>query len=259
MTFSKATLNLAGQALDYWVGGSGAPLLVLHSASGIRLSAGLENLARQRRILMPILPGFDGTPTNERIASMAELADLAGEFIAATEIGPCDVVGHSFGGWVAAWLALRHPERLRQMVLVGAAGFRPDGVGGLVGTPEQLRPLLFAHPENLPPEQKPPELLARNRQMLEHYHAAAATDRDLVARLGEIKALTVILHGLSDGVIPLASPRLLKQKIAGAHLVYVYDAAHVIDVDQPERYAALIGDFLARGDAFIVKSGAKAV
>jgi pimeloyl-ACP methyl ester carboxylesterase len=259
MTLSKATLTVAGQPVDYWAGGSGAPVLALHSAAGFRASAGLEALAQARRVFAPVMPGFDGTAKNERIRSMADLADLTSEFIDAAKTGPCDVVGHSFGGWLAAWLAVRHPDKIRQMVLVGAAGFRPEGVGGLVGTPDELRPLLFAHPEKLPPEQKPPAVLMQNRQMLDRYGALAATDAGLVARLGEIKALTLILHGLKDGVIPLASPRLLKEKIAGAHLVYVYDAAHVIDIDQPERYAALIGDFLARGDAFIVNSGARAV
>jgi len=122
----------------------------------------------------------------------------------------------------------------------------------LVGDAATLRRLMFAHPENLPAEQKPAEMQAQNRATVHHYHGETATDRDLAARLEDIKALTLILHGTKDGVIPIASPRLLKERIRRSHLVYVYDAAHGIDVDQPPRFTRLVGDFLARGEAFIV-------
>jgi pimeloyl-ACP methyl ester carboxylesterase len=75
-----------------------------------------------------------------------------------------------------------------------------------------------------------------------------------LARLGDIEALTLILQGTKDGVIPVASARLLKERIPRAHLVYLYDAAHALEIDQPERFTHLIGDFFRRGEAFIVNS-----
>jgi pimeloyl-ACP methyl ester carboxylesterase len=252
MEFASVNAKLADGVLPCHVGGSGDPLLCLHSAGGVRISPALERLAQQRRLYVPVFPGFDGTERWPQLRTMADLADLAAELIDRVIGRPCDVIGHSFGGWVASWLAVRHPDKVEQLVLHAPAGFRPDGVGGLVGGPAELRRLMFAHPENLPAEQKPAEMQARNRAMLQHYQAEAATDRDLVVRLGDIKALTLILHGTKDGVIPIASPRLLKARIGRSHLIYVYDAAHGIDVDQPERFARLVGDFLARGEAFIV-------
>jgi hypothetical protein len=47
----------------------------------------------------------------------------------------------------------------------------------------------------------------------------------------------------------------LKAKIPTSHLIYVYDAAHAIEVDQPERFLTLVGDFLARGQGFLVNAG----
>ena len=252
MTFTLAEAKLAKGTLSYHVGGTGAPLLCLHSAAGIRIGPALERLAELRRLYMPIFPGFDGTPPWPEIRSMDGLADLAAEFAKAAIGAPCDLMGHSLGGWVACALAVRHPGRLQQLVLHAAAGFAPEGSPGLPNDPARLRQLAFAHPENLPPEQKPPETLRTNRAMVDRYTGETAADPGLKSRLGEISALTLILYGTKDGLVPVASPRLLKERIPRSHLIYVYDAAHAIDIDQPARFVSLVGDFLALGEAFIV-------
>jgi pimeloyl-ACP methyl ester carboxylesterase len=260
MTFIKTEIKLPSGTVACHIGGTGRPLLYLHSAGGVRITSALETLAQSFRLFMPVMPGFDGTPENPRLRAMPDLANLAAEVIDAELGGRCDVVGHSFGGWTAAWLAALHPGKVGQLVLQASAGFRPDGIGGLVSDPVKLRQMMFAHPENLPPEQKTPEVLAKNRSMVHHYHGATAMDRDLVAKLGAIEAKTLILHGTKDGVIPVDSPRLLKERIPQSYLVYVYDAAHAIDVDQPARFVNLVRDFFERGEAFIVnwKTGAVA-
>jgi pimeloyl-ACP methyl ester carboxylesterase len=258
MSFSLTELTLpGGRTIPCHVGGSGDAVLYLHAGGGARITPAIERLAETRRIHMPVMPGFDGTPSNPAIRTMADFADLAAQAIDAGIEGPCDVIGHSFGGWVASWLAVRHPEKVQLLVLVAPAGFRPEGEGGLPADPARLRAGMFAHPEKVRPDGKTPAIQAANLATARR-HTAAATDRDLVARLGDITALTLILHGTKDGIVPTASPRLLKERIPRAHLVYVYDAAHALDVDQPDRWVELVGDFLARGEAFIVNRGASA-
>ena len=78
-------------------------------------------------------------------------------------------------------------------------------------------------------------------------------DRD--ARLGEIECQTLILQGTKDGMMPPESGQLLMREIPHAKLLYVYDAGHNIEVDQPQRFVSLIRDFLSRGEAFIVNPG----
>jgi len=255
MAFTRTELKLKSGTIACHVGGSGRPIVYLHSAGGVRLSPALDKIAEKHTLYLPVLPGFDGTPKNDKLKSMADLADLAAEVIESEIKGPCDVIGHSFGGWTAAWLAARHPDKVQQLVLAAPAGFRPEGKGGLVSDPAALRKMMFTHPENLPPEQKPAEVLAQNRAMVHHYHGETSMDRDLVARLKDIQTLTLILYGTKDGVIPLDSVHLLKERLPHSFLLYVYDAAHALDVDQPDRYARLITDFLARGEAFIVNWG----
>ncbi len=113
MTFNQHELQLSTGPLRHVQGGQGRPILYLHSAGGVRLTAPIQNLARSFTVHIPTLPGFDGTEVHKAVASMPALADLVAEFMATFASGPCDVIGHSFGGWVAMWLAARHPERGR--------------------------------------------------------------------------------------------------------------------------------------------------
>jgi pimeloyl-ACP methyl ester carboxylesterase len=61
--------------------------------------------------------------------------------------------------------------------------------------------------------------------------------------------------GTKDEIIPPETGRYLKAAIEGSHLAYIYDAAHVIESDQPERVLRIIASFLERGDAYIVNWG----
>ena len=111
---------------------------------------------------------------------------------------------------------------------------------------------MYAYPDRRPAETKSEATLERNREMLHHYHGAAVRDEELIARLGEIEALTLVMLGTKDGRMTPESVQLIKERMSRAFLIYVYDAAHNIEVDQPERFAALTGDFLKRGEVFLV-------
>jgi pimeloyl-ACP methyl ester carboxylesterase len=230
------------------------PLVYLHPAGGLRRTPVLEDLASLRELHTPVFPGFDGTPTNPHFNTRKDLGKFTAEYIEREIGGPCDVMGSSFGGAVALWLALDHPELVDHLVLEAPAGLQAiDPV--LRKDPQAFRAALFAHPENLAAETKPLEMQVQNRRMLAHYGAEDGRDAELVERLGEIAHATLILHGTEDRIITAASVRLLKQSLRRAYLVYVWDAAHNIEVDQPRRMGALVKAFLERSEAFVVNRG----
>ena len=245
--------------LTYYVAGEGRPLLYLHPAGGVRWTRVLEELAKSFALHVPVMPGFDGTGAHGAVKSMRGLASLVGEFIEKVIAGPCDVIGCSFGGYLAAWLAAGHPKLVDHLVLECPAGFRPKGRGERPADAQALRKLLFLHPEKLPPESKPAEQEVANRKMLPHYGYTLDTDEELLARLPSIDKLTLILHGTADRMIPKESVQLLKSRLPRSYLVYVWDAAHAIEVDQPERMLSLVEGFLQRSEGFMVNWGTLAV
>jgi pimeloyl-ACP methyl ester carboxylesterase len=254
-----STISLSSGELSYYAAGEGRPVVYLHPAGGVRWTKVLDELAKSFKLLVPVAPGFDGTPAHPSVKSMKALAGLTAEFMEKTVGAPCDLIGCSFGGYLAVWLAAQRPELVDHLVLECPAGFRPKGSGGRPSSPEELRKLLFLHPEKLPPEDKPAEMEAANRKMLPHYGYAADTDGELLALLPSIDKLTLILHGTADRMIPRESVQLLKSRLPHAYLVYIWDAAHAIEVDQPERMLAVLTSFLQRSEGFMVNWGTLAV
>jgi pimeloyl-ACP methyl ester carboxylesterase len=245
-------LALSTGELKYFVAGEGRPVLHLHPAGGVRITRVIEELGRSFAVHIPVAPGFDGTHAHGPVKSMQGLARLVGEFIEKTIGGPCDVIGCSFGGYLATWLAAERPDLVDHLVLECPAGFRSKGMGERPADAEALRKVLFLHPEKLPPESKPVEQEVGNRRMLPHYGYASDTDEELLARLPSIDKLTLILHGTADRMIPKESVQLLKSRLPRAYLVYIWDAAHSIEVDQPERTLAVLRSFLERSEGFMV-------
>jgi pimeloyl-ACP methyl ester carboxylesterase len=118
--------------------------------------------------------------------------------------------------------------------------------------PRAFRKALFTHPEKITFEKKADEVEAQNRKMLSHYGAEDGSDSDLLKRVGEIQHATLILHGTDDRIIGKESVQLLKSRLRRSFLVDVWDAAHNIEVDQPERMSSVVQRFLERSDAFMV-------
>ena len=259
MNSAEHTVALSAGTVTYHVAGAGEPVLYLHGGGGFRSTGALQALAETFRVYAPVTPGFDGTPMLDGVASMPELATLWGEFADRVIERRCDLIGHSFGGWLAAWCAVLLPERFGHLVLESPSGFC-QGAPTAPKDLEALRRALIVHPERAPPETKPPEMLARNREMLGHYHRETTdpgagrvmfgdNDTALSGRLAEIDAPTLILYGTKDGAVRPESVQFVERRIRRAFLIHVDDAAHAIEIDQPERVAGLVTDFLTRGEA----------
>ena len=250
--FAQRTMALPSGPVEYRVAGSGRDVIYLHSAAGARISEPVRRLARRFRVWAPTMPGFDGTAYHDGVDSMPVLADLMARFIEAGPGGACDVVGSSLGGWLGAWLALRRPDLVGYLVLSAPAGFRPAGAARPSFEPGVLRAQLYAHPERVPPDGKTPETRRANLRAVDHYDVGDSHDAELQARVGEIACQTLILQGTLDVRVPASAVRMLKARIPRSQLVYVYDAAHSLELDEPGRVGALFEDFLVRGESFIV-------
>lgn len=265
-TFKQQTAKLKAGEVAYWSGGRKTldaeghehlPVVYLHGSAGLAKAPAHELLAADRRLFMPIAPGLDGTEKLPGVDSMPALADLVADFIrkklkGQNGVGKCDLWGHSFGGWLACWVAARHPDVVELLVLENPAGFRPPGKGGAPQGAAQMERMMIKHPEKALPDDRSPAMHAANQGVARHYHQGAPYDEALVAKLGHIAAPTLIVYATEEEIVPVESVELLRDRLPRRSLIYMYDARHMIQVDQPERLVRLVRDFFDRGEAFIV-------
>jgi pimeloyl-ACP methyl ester carboxylesterase len=252
--FTTHIAELSSGPVHYRKGGSGPPILHLHPAAGPRLTPVIEMLAKRHTVFVPAAPGFDGTPKPASVSSMAGLADLMAEFAQRIIGGRCDVVAESFGGWIALWLAAKHPDLVEHLVLEGPAGLRDKGTGGLPADPEARTRALYAHPERAPKETRSPQVITDTMRARDFYMGGIDYDGALHEALPQIKARTLVLMGTKDTVAPVIVARRIKAGVANSHLSFIYGAAHSLEFDAPERVGPLVSRFLERGEAFVVRS-----
>lgn len=251
-----------GTAVDHRTTGSGPGLLLVHgSTSDSAANFGLlaPHLAADRTLILPDYAGSGRTP----LPPGGELAveDLAAQMAAVLEAraeGPVDVAGASLGAVVAAALAADHPHLVKRLVLI--VGWARNG------DPRQAMALgLWRHLADTDPwayqryitllAHSPEHLAGLDGAQLEALAAAALPtegarrqlDLDLVVdirdRLPRIGAPTLVVGASRDQVIPVAHARELHAGIAGSRYAEL-DSGHNVLLEQPEKLAGLIRDFL---------------
>jgi pimeloyl-ACP methyl ester carboxylesterase len=82
---------------------------------------------------------------------------------------------------------------------------------------------------------------------------AQARDPELARLMGSLDVATLVVWGSEDRVIPAEMGRECAALMQRCRLLFIYDAGHAIDGDRPEAFAAVTGDFLDRGEQFVVR------
>jgi len=185
----------------------------------------------------------------------------------ALDLERADVVGNSFGGALALALAIRAPQRVRRLVLMGSVGvpfaITPglDAVRGYQPTLANMRALLdiFAFDRALVTDE-----LAQLRfeaslrpGFQESFAAMFPAPRQrwvdaMASAEADIRALaheTLVIHGREDRVIPLANSLTLAQWIPNSQLHVFGHCGHWTQIEHSDRFNRLVEGFLAEADA----------
>lgn len=254
--FREGHIEADGFRIRYMEAGEGPALVHLHGAGGLRLTPGHDLLCRHFRVIAFEMPGFGRSAENERTRDMPQLAATMADAAAALGLDQFNLIGTSFGGKAALWLAVEEPQRITTLVLEAPAAIRPPGrpLGGAppAGTPEEMARRLYAHPERMPPPTVPDPAVQEKQRRLVIRLFGPERDANLEARLGDLAIPTLVLFGTGDRVIPPEFGRLYKTLMPNAHLVFVYDAGHAIGAERPEAFAEVVTDFVQRREAFVV-------
>jgi pimeloyl-ACP methyl ester carboxylesterase len=200
-------------------------------------------------------PGFGESAANERSRSMAELAVTMAQAVKNLGIEQYDLQGTSFGGKLAAWLAVQHPDAVKSLVLVAPAAIRlplPEGQA-----PPPL--VLYAHPDRVRPQvELSPENVAKQRALVGRI-MGPARDAELEGRLRELNLPVLVIFGTRDNFLPSALAAIYRDLLPNCNTMFVYDAAHEVDADRPQAFVSLVNDFYDRHEAFLVNRQSSAL
>jgi 2-hydroxymuconate-semialdehyde hydrolase len=263
------TVEAAGIRTNYHDLGNGAPVLLIHG-SGPGVSAwanwrlAMPELARRARVIAPDMVGFGFTERPPGFAyRMDAWVSQALGLLKALGIEKTDLVGNSFGGGLALALAIRHPERVRRLVLMGSTGvpfaLTPglDAVWGYTPSLGNMRALLdiFAFDRKLVNDELATLRYQASIQpgFQESFAAMFPAPRQrwvdaLASSESDIRRLpheTLIVHGREDRVIPLANAYTLAEWLPRAQLHVYGRCGHWTQIEHAARFASLVGDFLA--------------
>lgn len=263
MENTNATVEVLGRKIHEVRGGTGRPLLYLHSALGeAAWLPHLLKLAERHELHAPAHPGFLGS---EGIEQIRDIEDLVTHYLAYMDTmgwKSVDVVGLSLGGWIAAEIAARYPERVSRLVLVDSVGiwikekpildiFRVD-----MRYPERVKEMLF-HDVNSPAAQMMPsvgDVTLPDEMLVNILNALAATakigwnpllhDPRLEGLLPRVRARTLCLWGASDRIVPVDYGRKFARLIPGAELEIVPEAGHLLPIEKAEDFNREVERFL---------------
>jgi 2-hydroxymuconate-semialdehyde hydrolase len=267
------TIDVAGIATNVHVDGDGPPVLLLHgSGPGVTAWANwrltIPVLARHFRVIAPDIVGFGFTERPEGIVyGLDAWTAHAVGVLDALGIERAHVVGNSFGGSLAMSLAIRQPERVGRLVLMGSVGvpfaITPglDAVWGYEPSVEAMEGLLhlFAYDRALiGPDLAHLRYEASIRPgVQEAYRAMFPAPRQLaldamthpVDAIASITAPTLVVHGREDQVIPLQNAFDLLGLIDDAQLHVFGHCGHWTQLEHAAAFTTLVSDFLLEGTA----------
>ena len=256
MSYQEEQLTVRGTSIQLFSGGSGEPLLYLHSAGGeVSWLPFFEQLARHYRVYVPAHPGFGQSEGLDKIDGMEDLVFHYTDLMDELGLVQPYVVGLSLGAWLAAELAVRYSQRVRKLALVSAVGLRVPGhpiADIFAANPAETRRLLFADPDSslaktFIPEDPSPEVLSNVLK------ARAATARvgwnpylcnpKLRERLYRVQVPTLIVWGEADRLVPRAHGDAYRDGIAGSQLVSIPDCGHAPPFEKPQETVAALMQF----------------
>ena len=244
------------------IAGSGPPVVFLHGAYGLQWDPFLDSLAQSHTVYAPEHPGTTpGSPDSLKpLDNIWDLVLYYYELFDALGLPSPAVVGHSFGGMVAAEIAATSPHRVSKLVLIDPIGLWRDDApvkNWMAISFPDLPKYLFADQEGPLARMMAAAASQINEQTLDAQiqvmWSLACTgkfvwpipDKGLRKRLHRITAPTLIIWGKQDAIAPVIYADEFASRIAGARVELVEGAGHLPHLEQLAAVASAVRSFLA--------------
>jgi pimeloyl-ACP methyl ester carboxylesterase len=268
-------MRIDDREVNYVDVGEGPALVFVHGL-GASWQSWLENIpefARDHRVVAMDLPGFGCSEMPGEDISIENYAKWTFRLLDALGIESAAVVGNSMGGFVAAEMAIRSPERVQRLAVVSAAVFwqtyrraQPlvqlarlsDAMvaRGLTRVTDDVatRPRLrswalatagFRYPHLISKELAHEMVLSARRTDGFLPGLEALADYPLEEELPRIACPTLIVWGAHDALVPVKDAKRMEDLIPDSRRVVFERTGHVAMLERPERFNRLLREFLA--------------
>jgi pimeloyl-ACP methyl ester carboxylesterase len=264
-------VEVCGRKVSILESGAGTPLVYLHGFADVHsVKEGWlpfhEHLAARARLIAPAHPGCAQSEENPDVESVEDVVFHYLEVLDALKLTRFDLAGSCVGGWIAAELAARHPEKIGKLVLLGSTGLFVEkaliGDVFMMAQPERgssyagLRELLFASADQPQGLALFPDGMGEIEDELRRYQMLRLGSRigfkppyfynySLKHRLHRITAPTLVLWGEKDRMVPGIHGETYARLIPDAKLTVISGAGHSVYVEKPHETAKLVADFLS--------------
>jgi pimeloyl-ACP methyl ester carboxylesterase len=274
---SMQFVRIHGHDVAYRTAGEGPVVVLIHGIAGSSATWArvLPGLSQRHTVVAPDLLGHGESAKPRGDYSLGAYASGIRDLLAVLGHDRATFVGHSLGGGIAMQLAYQFPDRCERLVLVGSGGLGRE-VGTLLkvlSAPgmEYVLPLVltrglhdvaatvgrFVGRSGVRANSLLQEIWdsytrltdARAQRAFVHTIRAVidpsgqrVSARDRLYLAAEVP--TLIVWGARDGVIPVAHAHVAHELIPGSRLEIIDDAGHFVPLERPERFVALLHDFL---------------
>ena len=240
----------------YLEGGSGPPLVFLHGAGGVTAEDPFLNaLAEHFHVHAPFLPGYGDSEECGELRDMLDITLHYWDVVDALGLKDPVLVGQSMGGMIAAEMAAIAPREVSRLALICPAGLWLDDhpIADIFSTLPYEMPALLFHDAEAGAAMLTAGRSVEDPGFLQAYLVQNARqlgmagrmlfpipDRGLSQRLYRVKAKTILVWGDSDKLIPPVYAQEFKRRIAGAQLVSIPEAGHMVALEKTRETVAAI-------------------
>jgi pimeloyl-ACP methyl ester carboxylesterase len=231
-------------------------------------------LAGAGRLVAVDLPGFGHSQGRPEVLTPSAMADFLLHFIGALGLGTPHLVAPDVGASAALFLAARHPDAVRSMVVGGGGAAYPLDVSGtladIIAAPgievfqgQDIRASVGASVEPVAPRAQEPEVwedyvsayengrFAESTRYVRSYPEQLPVLRDL---LPAISVPVQVFAAAYDPLVPVSNGRYLAERIPGSELT-ILEAGHFAWEELPDQFAAIVADCVAKAETPAVPSG----
>ena len=240
-------------------GGSGEPLVYLHGIEGLSgWDSNLDRLAQDHHVYAPYQPGVGNSLGLEKLDDLWDLVLFYEELLDSLGLDQVALVGHSYGGMVAAELAAHCPHRIKSLVLISPLGLWLDEqpvADFFIFTPQERAEHYWfdstselAKAELVTPEdamEKVEANIERTKTMIAVAKFSwPIPERGFKKRTHRIKSPTLIMWGSGDGVSPPDYGREFQRLIPGSSLQVLEACGHNPQLECPQEFIASLSQFM---------------